>query len=337
MNETFAQLTNKTPHINKPMTRNNSAIDPEMLSQLNADDRYIQSNSRQARQVRMERGRIWKVRFLPAKLGPNKMWYARIAKHWLSKTPIFCPENTHPDFGGNPKFKCPVCAVSQTLNDSPDEQIGRFGYDCRGAAQWLTFCVVLEKDGAVMPIDEVVNPYEFWHYKNTWEELKGFFKSNASKGNPMSVLDYLQGFDFNVTKNANGMRLDKLDSVPIIDMADENYQAYIDRIESRIRMPRLLIPTREELNVFAGKVEDACQRLHEPEGGRGLDSAGHSEDVRIAAPRRDAPVRRQELEQAPTSNDCDDGDLVPQLVQPVPRAPATVPVRRQPLLPPDEV
>ena len=177
----------------------NNNIDPSILSAYDYESQFMQSQQKGNRRVKMERGKMWVIRFLPAKLGPQKTWFARIARHWLSMKPIVCPRYTSPDFGGDPEAYCPCCEVASVINESPDPEISKFGYQAQGNPQWLTFCVAFEKDGAEQSLREILIPYEFTHYKSTFEELMAFYKAGLRRS-PESIFDYKLGNDFVVTK-----------------------------------------------------------------------------------------------------------------------------------------
>src|SRR5882724_9379528 len=106
----------------------NNNIDPQVLSAYDYEQQFMQSQQKGSRRVKMERGKMWVIRFLPAKLGPQATWFARIARHWVSMKPIVCPRYTSPDFGGDPDAYCPCCEVAAIVNESPDPEISKFGY-----------------------------------------------------------------------------------------------------------------------------------------------------------------------------------------------------------------
>lgn len=217
------------------------------------------SQTRGSRRVKVERGQNWIVRFLPARLGPDELWFARIARHWMNKLPIVCPRNTAEDFGGDPDCECPVCVVADELNDSPDDVISKFGYKAKANPQYLTYCIVWEKDGIEQPMSEILNPYEFWLYRSTFEELKGFYVAAARKC-PESVLDYERGNDFSVNRTGKGLRLDKQDASPIFDSKNAKYAEWIKKLEAAMKSPKLTIPTHEQLVMFAQKLQAAADR-----------------------------------------------------------------------------
>ena len=113
------------------------SIDPKILKRMQGEDSFLQSQTRGSRRVKLNRGQNWIVRFLPAQMGPDGLWFARIAKHWMNKLPIVCPRNTAEDFGGDPDCECPVCTLADELNDSADEIISKFGY--KSKANHLTY------------------------------------------------------------------------------------------------------------------------------------------------------------------------------------------------------
>lgn len=263
----------------------NSNVNPEILAELDYEQQFMQAQSKGSRRVKMERGKMWLIRFLPAKLGPKGTWFARLARHWLSMKPIICPRNTSPDFGGDPDADCPCCEVATALNDSPDPEISKFGFSAHSAPQWLTFCLVFEKDGAEQSMREILVPYEFNHYKSTFEELMAFYKAGLRRSAD-SIFDYRTGNDFVVTKTGKGMKLDKQDAGPIFDLKDANFKAYIEKIEAGIKMPKIALPTNDQLFAFSLKIQDWADKMQ----------AGESPE---AATRRRRP--------APAAEDIDEG------------------------------
>jgi len=282
----------------------NTNVNPQILAACDYEGQFLQAQSKGSRRVKIERGKMWLIRFLPAKLGPKGTWFARIARHWLSMKPIICPRNTSPDFGGDPDADCPCCDVATALNDSPDPEVSKFGFSAHAAPQWLTYCLVFEKDGVAQPMREVLVPYEFNHYKSTFEELMAFFKAGLRRS-PDSVFDYRTGNDFVVTKTGKGMKLDKQDSGAIFELKDANYKSFIEKVEAGIKQPKVVIPTNEQLFIFSQKIQDwadKMQRGESPEAGgsrrrrsspeeaeEGSD-AGYQEHDEEAAPRRSAPA-----------------------------------------------
>lgn len=281
-----------------------SKIDPELLGELNYEQQFTQSISNSKRQIKMEKGKSWRVRYLPAKLGPKKTFFARIAKHWLATKPIICPRQTSPAFGGDPDAFCPVCDRANELNDSANQAESQLGYDTRSSPQWLAYCVVFEKDGLEQPMSEVLVPYEHWMYKSTWEELKAFYMAGGQKS-PLSVLDYKLGNDFILSRTSKGFKLDKQDSMPIFELTDPKYPEWIKKIEEHLKNPRVQLPTNEELDAFALKLEEQVNKLRGVSSGarRGRPSAGLEEDDmgqqqqqeehvdEPESPRRAAPAR----------------------------------------------
>lgn len=274
-----------------------SQIDPDLLADLNYEGQFVQSISTNRRQVKIEKGHVWRVRFLPAELGPKKTFYARIAKHWFNMKPIECPRQTAPAFGGDPEAYCPVCDTAAHLNESANQAESDLGYDVKSQPQWLLYCVVFEKDGVEQTMAEVVQPYEFWMYKNLWEEYKAFHMAGAAKS-PLSVQDYKLGNDFVVSRPLKGMKLDKQDSLPIFDLKEPKYAEWLRKIKEGCKNPRAKMPKDNELDDFAAKIEDQVAKLagHNT-ARRGRAAVGLEEDDDTAfteepeAPRR--PTRRE--------------------------------------------
>jgi hypothetical protein len=244
----------------KDMSSGNT-LDPKILARMNKDVSYVQSQTRGARRIKIDKGHNLVVRFLPARLGPDKNWYARLAQHWLNKVPIICPKHTGDDFGGDLAVECPVCMLAEELNDDRDKDTSKFGFRVMANPQFTTYCLLWEKDGVKMPMEEVVVPYEFKLTKATWEELKGFYMGGGRKYVD-SVLDYEFGNDFSVNRTQNAVRLDKLDSQPIFDRNDKNWDKHIKKIEAAMKNPKVTIPTAAQLEAFADKVQEEAIKLH---------------------------------------------------------------------------
>jgi hypothetical protein len=278
------------------------SIDPKILKRMQGEDSFLQSQTRGSRRVKLNRGQNWIVRFLPAQMGPDGLWFARVARHWLNKLPIVCPRNTAIDFGGDPDCECPACLLADELNESADEVISKFGYKSKANVQYLTYCVVWEKEGVQQPMSEILNPYEFNHYRNTFEELKGFYLAGGRKC-PNSVFDYEKGNDFSVSKTAKGMRLDKQDSSPIFDLDDPKFADYIKKLEAALKTPKVVIPTHEQLQVFAAKLQEAANRGGVPAEDDDRPRRGGYDD--------EAQFRRPARRGTPTAASTDPEDDLP--------------------------
>lgn len=260
------------------------SIDPKILKKMQGDDAWAASQRRGSRVIKLEKGQNAIVRFLPSKFGPDGLWFARIAKHWVNKQPIVCKRNTAEDFGGDPECECPVCILADQLNESSDEVISDLGYKSKANGQYLTYCILWEKNGSQMAMGEVLNPYEFWHYRTSFEELKGFYIAGGRK-TPDSVLDYKYGNDFSVNKTGKGIRLDKLDTSPIFDLKDPKYAEYIKKLEALMKEPKVIIPTEKQLEMYAHKLQAAADR-------------GGASDGDGDAPRRRRPAPDENSEEA---------------------------------------
>lgn len=303
------------------------SIDPKILKRMQGEDTFLQSQTRGQRRVKLNTGQNWIVRFLPAKMGDDQLFFARIARHWLNKLPIICPRNTAVDFGGQPDCDCPICEVAEELNASSDEAISKFGYKAKSTPQFLTYCVVWEKDGVGQQMAEVLNPYEFWHYRSTWEELKGFYIAGGRKSEN-SILDYNTGNDFSVNKTAKGMRLDKQDSSPIFDPKEPKYAEWIKKLEAQLKAPKVTIPTFEQMQVFAAKVEEASHRGPGAEDDSPRRRRPATEDDEAAF--RRAPARR------PAAEEPEDDLPYDQPTRPAARAAAAAAPARRPAPEPED-
>lgn len=288
-------------------------IDP-MQKELDAEFRYMQSTTRQSRTVKIEKGDAWLVRFLPVEFGPRRLWYARVAKHWLNRKPITCPKHTSEDYGGNSNAYCPVCDAVDELNQHSDEKVSSKAFEARASAQWHTYCLVISKklNGTIidMPEEELLVPYEFPLYKSTWEELINFYKLNSRRDNPYSVLDLIGGCDFWASKAANKpIRLDKQDAAPVLDELTDppEEDPRITKMIKDCHAPRVVIPTDEQLLQFAEKLHDACFAEETPAHGSGRRRSAPAAEASGMDEAEGAPPTRGRRG-APAEPEADGGD-----------------------------
>jgi hypothetical protein len=283
---------------------------PEILDGLDYENQFLQRTSgAQRRTVKLpNRGDSWLLRFLPAQLGPNKRWYARVAKHWVNQRAIVCPRDTEEAFGGHPDAYCSVCDLSMHLNEERSEEISKFGFKLRSTPNWITYCAVFEKatnggSAQAMPTPEILQPYEFQHYKTTWEELKTFVQHGARR-TPLSIFDFEKGNDIYVTKTPKGLRLDKQDSGPIFDLNDPNFDANCEKLMAACKDPVVKIPDEKALDAFADKAQEEADNIARggsggARGGRGAPRRGGPDEDDL--PPEDAPRSRRVANEGQTA------------------------------------
>ena len=315
------------------MSRSNSSNDvsPESLAGLDEEQSFIKKRSNDVNRIKIKKGESVKVRFLPAQLGPQKRWYARLAKHWSAMKPITCLKLTHPDYGGDPDCICPVCEVADALNASHSKEVSTAGYKLSATAQWLTYCLLFAKsDGGPfrnVPEDEIGTVYVYDHYKSTYEELVNFVRNGTTEARPMSVLDYTLGNDFVASKTGNGTRLDKQDPEAVFDPESPDFEAFIQSIEAQMVTPKIIIPSDEELQEFADKAHElAIKSAHSGGGGggRGRSYGGFNEaDDHAPADDREAHAEEREPASAPRRGAAPSQ----RTASPSRQAPATAPAR----------
>jgi hypothetical protein len=315
-----------------------SNVNPEILDGLDYEHQFIQRTSgAQRRVVKLNRGDSWLLRFLPAKLGPNKRWYARIAKHWVNQRAIICPRHTEEAFGGHPEAYCSVCELSAHLNDERHEEVSKFGFKLRATPNWVTYCAVFEKasqggQSQAQSLPEVLQPYEFPHYKTSWEELTGFVKAGVRR-TPNSVLDWEKGNDFAVSKTNKGLRLDKQDSGPIFNLDDPNFDANCQKLLAACKDPVVKIPDEQALDTFADKAQEEANNVARGRtngaapGGRGARQARDEDDL---PPDDQTPARGRQY------GDDQPQESAPARGRTAASAPAAAPARRTAAPPPQE-
>lgn len=238
-----------------------------LMRQLDEDEAVVSSISKTARRVKIEEKHTWNIRLLPVQMGPDKMPYVRLAQHWWNKAPITCPTFTPKGFGGNPDAACPICELSERLNESPSKEIKDLGYSARCVLRFRFWCVVFDIEDAreridELPMNEVLNPYEFDMYKTTWEDFKKYQKwATTRHKNPSEwgLLDLETGCNLLATHGSKGVRLERLDPSPIFDLNDKNFDNYIAKIWERLRKPSIVIPSEKQLLETAIKIEEYAE------------------------------------------------------------------------------
>lgn len=235
-----------------------------LMRQLDEDEAVVSSISKTARRVKIEKNHTWNMRLLPVQMGPDKMPYVRLAQHWWNKSPIVCPTFTPKGFGGNPDVPCPICELSDRLNESSSQEIRDLGYGARCVLRFRFWCVVFDMEDArgridELPLNEVLNPYEFDMYKTTWEDFKKYQKWATTRRKDPSewgLLDLESGCNLLATHGNKGVRLERSDPSPIFNVEDKNFDSYIQKIWERLRKPTVIIPGEKQLLETAIKIEE---------------------------------------------------------------------------------
>lgn len=261
-------------------------VRPSALNDYEEEDKVLRTLSKATRRVKIELNHTWNIRLLPVQMGAEKKPFVRIAQHWQSKKPLYCPRYTSPSWGGNPEANCPVCTLSDALADSGDDLIKDISYNARCAVRFRFWCLVFDKEdhrGKIeeMPWDEIIDPYEFEMFKTTWEDYKKFQKwaTTQRRGGPtiegsLGMLDMDTGFNLLATHGARGIRLDRQAPSPLFDLEGKQFDDAVAKVWSRIRKPIITMPTLEQLTNMAMKFEE------EAEGGsrRGTRRGGNRRD-----------------------------------------------------------
>lgn len=314
-------------------------MSPNVLAALEEERQFSDNHQKsKARRVKIEKvNQAWLVRFLPVGLGERNLWYLRLGQHWANKRPIFCPRCVSPDLGGDPNAECPVCEMAKNLNASEDEAISSYGFKLKANLTYLTYCLVYQIDTGhgetqEMPESEVLKPWEFQHYKSSFDELMDYYRRGVTDSRPFSVMDLEKGNDFWATRTVKGTRLDRQDPSPIFDLADPRYDAKIAEAWGAITPLNIKMPTLKDLSIFAHKAEDAASSSGGGESKeRSLRGRNDESDEPVDRPGR--RISRAPMRYGPpateTAPDVAEDDQLPDAEVPV-RAPvrAAVPVGR---------
>jgi len=269
-----------------------------MWKYMEEDERSVSLLTKTARRVKIENNHTWNLRLLPVTFGADGMFYARLAQHWRNNRPVTCPVYTQKAFGGNSNAPCPICELSERLNESGDDAIRDLGYQARCVLRYRVWCVVFDKEDArgkieEMPDEELLNPYEFDMYKTTWEDFKKYQRWATTRrkggGEPseLGVLDLETGCNLLATHGTKGVRLDRQELGPIFDPKDPDWDAKIGKIWARLRKPTITIASERQLLEMAVKFEEDTEsgggrrtRTRDSGGSRGGYRRGEEDDDR---------------------------------------------------------
>jgi len=110
-----------------------------------------------------------------------------------------------------------------------------------------------DRESKAFPQAEVLFPWEFILYSGTFDELCAAY-GRGGRNSEFSVMDLYTGNNFWATKTTKGIRLDRDDPCAIFT-EDDKFDEHVDKVFSRIKEPRIKIPSREQIAIFARKAE----------------------------------------------------------------------------------
>lgn len=248
----------------------NSFNDDDLISALKEEEKFTTSN-RDRHDVKLEKeGEIWQIRFLPVRFGQRKLFFSRIAQHWINKRPYFCAKVTPVESGGEENAQCDLCDVSAELSDHRIKDVATLGYKSGANPQWLTYCLVWSKKAPGQDMwepqgDEVWTPYKFWLNKTLFEEVREYYLRYKEKRPTLvdSILNPDHGFDFYVKRSNNKLVLQKDDPRSIFPdgFSDAEKLDLMNHIMGQIKMPNYRALSTEEMEAARIKLEDAAHKL----------------------------------------------------------------------------
>lgn len=276
------------------------AGDVDVLAQAESELRYMNTMGRsKAARIKIPKGHTWRLRFIPFKF-PNKMYYARIAFHWINNRPILCLRNTEEGLGGVKDHDCPICRVAQDLNDSSDKKLSNAGYWASSNPQWLAMALPFAKDDGGGEEntrgDERWTPAEFWMHRATALDFIGLYRRDVQRVGPQSFMHFEKGRDLFVTVRqqrgggSGGMKIDRDDSQPFYRLDDRaKFDEMCERVLASVRWKMNPIPTDEELEEAADKLDESARRAARGRGDDDDDRGGrrrrNQDDTDLDAPR----------------------------------------------------
>jgi hypothetical protein len=244
----------------------NDQIQPDILGAIEREMSFIETSSRtKTNRVKIPKGHLWRVRFLPVEQGKSRVWWGRYIFHWLNKRPYLCPR-TPEEFGGRGEnAPCPLCDMAEKLNASADQNISRIGYKAMAMPQWLLYCLVVSKDDGEREIiakePDLWKPWEFWMSRSSMADItqlyKQYLKRDRSDGPDYSFLDLMEGTTVAVKSRKQGLRFTPERPSPIVDA--ERYDQVVQYIWSQIKFPNFKAAPERELSILARKLEEYAE------------------------------------------------------------------------------
>lgn len=285
-------------------------IDPEMMSMLEEEEQVIRQTSNRTARFKLDKGQSALIRILPAKLGNNKSWWTRIAKHWLGKSSaIICPRKTSKHFGGNPDFECPVCALVDKYNNCDNKGMSDAAYSLSARVNFDVYVIARTIDDEAAPREMRSSAHVYTLYQTGMEDLLTIYKRKYKKG--VDITDPLEGFDIFVKRPKQGMLIDLDEQCPMFNIEDEDkliakIKATMGSIHFKMPTP----PTQEQLKEFRSKALDYIKRAGQ--AGDPDDDDGGSRDRGSSSRRsrgRDDDDAGPTRSRRPADDDADDIDI----------------------------
>jgi len=248
----------------------NDRVQPDMLSAIEREMSFIETQAGgKSSRIKIPKGHLWRVRFLPVEQGESRVWWGRYIFHWINNRPHLCPK-TPVEFGGlGDGSPCAVCETSEELNLDRDQFVSRVGYKAMAMPQWLLYALVVSKDDGEREVvakePELWKPWEFWMTKASMADITQLYKQyrrrNRQDDSPdYSFLDLMEGTTVAVKCRKNGLRFTPERPGPIVDA--DRYEEIVNCIWGQIKFPDFKVPSERDLGLLARKLEE-----HAYEGG----------------------------------------------------------------------
>jgi hypothetical protein len=235
-----------------------------MLSAIEREMSFIETQAGgKSSRIKIPKGHLWRVRFLPVEQGESRVWWGRYIFHWINNRPHLCPK-TPVEFGGlGDGSPCAVCDTSEELNRDRDQFVSRVGYKAMAMPQWLLYALVVSKDDGEREVvtkePELWKPWEFWMTKASMADITQLYKQyrrrNRQDDTPdYSFLDLMEGTTVAVKCRKNGLRFTPERPGPIIDA--DRYEDTVNYIWGQIKFPDFKVPSERDLGLLARKLEE---------------------------------------------------------------------------------
>jgi hypothetical protein len=298
------------------MTYQDEDISPDSLKKaLDEEREAIAKDSKRSAYVKIPKKHTWLLRFLPVKLGQRKLFYARLARHWINKKAYYCPRNTSPEWGGNPEAHCPICDVVDAYAQGASESVKNVLWRATANASWLTYCLVVSREDDRGNVDNASSsdrwiPHEFWLPRTAFERLMLIVRRGLDKEKPRNYIDLRRGCNFlayNPGPGGKGIEFTRDDISPIVDTDDQvKFDKIVNKIMSAVNDPKVTFLKKAELQDMADKLEEEIKIVSRRSGDDDGDDDGYRAQRRPVDDDEDAPTRRRR----PSGVDVDE-DVAP--------------------------
>ena len=258
------------------MTPGNIVLSSVSLADLQSEKSRIANKGRTSR-LKIEKGHAALLRWLPYPIDPTGRWYAHLAQHWIGAKgrPIDCKQMTDPNFGGDPSYQCPICAILKIKHDEAQGKEDKdYWFKMTAREVYRTFVIVneLEDDRGrktQTPDEALFEPVEFNIPPSAFSELNDIVRHSMAGDNapPLGILDLERGRDVWVSRRTdNKLALKEQHDATALFPLDDQFDARCKRVWNRMKPVTVTFLTDEQtyakaLMIEEGKAEQVASEM----------------------------------------------------------------------------